>query len=400
MKIKQLAELLLAATMLLLTITGHAAVDHDKTIDQLIHNKQYLSAAKYISDKPELMKDDRYFQRYTNILVKYYAVTLEFAMFGLRDLKPNEDIEKVRGSAGNYEMLGVQLEHQLYNRYQENPESPYLNLAIGDYLGHQKTCGCGQPAKFTGVKGDDYPYFKAAYDAGLHDSWQLFRMGVHQQQSGNYQEAISLYQGSLKLDPHSQDALYNLALSYFQDRQDAKARIFAKKALGGYSNPGLNSDTYDLYGSILYSAGEKSAGAKNFIKALELQKWHPHAFYMLALYYREQKQPGKYTELVNNYIALDYGNSYLFNRYIEFLSENGFSPIDQKIIDKLNQKNFSNPLETGAVHFNLGKLARARGDKQKARKHFRISLAAMKKVKNPPAGAIETLQSMLADGSL
>lgn len=399
MKIQRLPEFLLAV-LLLFPMSGQAAIDHDKTIDQLVQNKQYLSAAKYISDKPELMKDDRYFQRYTAILVNYYAVTFEYAMFGLRDLEPGEDIEKVRGSAGKYEMLGVQLEHQLYDRYQANPGSPYLNLAIGDYLGHQKVCGCGQPTKFTGVKGDDYPYFKAAYDAGLRDSWQLFRMGVHQQQSGNYQDAISLYQFSLKLDPDSQDALYNLALSYFQDRQDAKARAYAKKALGGYSNPDLNSDTYDLYGSILYEAGEKTAGAKNFLKAIKLQKWHPHAFYMLALYYREQKQARKYSALVNSYIGLDYGNSYLFNRYVEFLSQNGFSPVDQKIIDKLDQQKFASPLETGAVHFNLGKLARARGDKQKAREHFRISLAAMKKVKHPPQGAIETLNSMLADKNL
>lgn len=400
MKQHRIRIFLLAALLLLLPGLGLASVDHDKAIDRLVKNKKYLSAAKYISTRPDLMKDDRYLQRFTSILVNDYATTIEYTIFGLRDLKPDETIDKVRGAAGTYEMLGLKLEDTLFSRYRENPKSPYLNLAIGDFLSHQTVCGCGQPRLFTGGKRDDFPYFKTAYDAGLRDSWQLFRMGVHNQQSGKYQEAISFYQQSLKLDPHSQDALYNLALSYFQDRQDAKARVLAKKALGGYQDPNLNSDTYDLYGSILYAAGEKTAGAKNFLKAMHLQKWHPHAFYMLALYYRDQKQREKYIDLVNNYIALDYGNSYLFNRYVEFLSQNGFSPDDQKIIDSLNERKFKTHLETGAVHFNLGKLARARGKLQQARKHFKISLAAMKKVKHPPEGAIETLKSILADKNL
>jgi tetratricopeptide (TPR) repeat protein len=391
---------LLATSLLLVPGLGQAAVDHNKAIDRLVNSKKYLSAARYISTRPELMKDDRYLQRFTSILVNDYAMTIEYTIFGLRDLEPGENIEKVRGSAGTYEMLGLKLEDELFARYQKNPKSPYLNLAIGDFLSHQTVCGCGQPRKFTGAKRNDFPYFKTAYDAGLRDSWQLFRMGVHNQQSGKYQDAISLYQQSLKLDPHSQDALYNLALSYFQDHQDARARVYAKQALGGYHDPDLNSDTYDLYGSILYAAGEKTAGAKNFLKAMKLQKWHPHAFYMLALYYRDQKLRKNYIDLVNKYIALDYGNSYLFNRYVEFLSQNGFSPDDQKIIDSLGGRKFKTHLETGAVHFNLGKLARARGKKQQAREHFKISLAAMEKVKNPPEGAIETLRSILAKENL
>lgn len=395
MKIYIISFAMLCIFALTNSATLVAAVEHAERIEALVLEKKYLTAARYIKSRKELFNADEYFRRYVHILVNYYATTIQYSMFALRDLKPHEKIEDVRGSSGSFEMLGVKLEEQLFDRYKKRPKSPHLNLAIGEFLSRQSSCGCGAPMNFLGSQSGEFQYFDTAYKAGIRDSWQLFRMGYHQHRAKKLNEAINHYQQSLKLDPKNQNTMYNLAVGYFQNRQDKKARVYAKKALGGYKDKNLNSDTYDLYGSILFDAKEFDEAEKHLTKALQLKRWHPHAFGILALLYQKNNENKKYKKLVLSYIANDYENSYLFNRYIEQLPEENYSKIDKEIIEKLSTQKYKTKREIGSVNFNLGRVALFYGDKKRARKHFIISLAAMKKLKTPPPGAIESLEKFL-----
>lgn len=378
-------------------LTSHASPVHHKEIDQLIANKSYLSAAEYITSKPKLMEKDEYFRRYINILVNYYAVTIQFDMFALRDLEKHERIELVRGSKGEYSMVGVKLEEQLFERYKKTPESAHLNFAIGEYLSRGSSCGCGQPRLFVGKHGGEFKFFSYAYKQGESDGWSMFRLGMHHHTKGNLIGAIKLYRNSLPISEQNPSVAYNLAVALYQNRENIEAIKYAKKALGSYHNNDLDSDTYDLYGSLLFDEGNYDEAEIHLIKSLQLKRWHPHAFQTLLSLYRKQDFNKKYRDRVHAYISEDFSNTYMFNRYYEYLENSGINEDDRAVIKELETKEYSSEKEKGAVFFNLGRVYGLNGDKETARKYFNKSLIATKQLKEPPKGAIQSLEKLLAN---
>lgn len=362
-----------------------------------MRDKQYLSAAQYISGHDELYRKPVWFRRYVHIVVNYYAMSINFQMFGLRDLKPGETIEQVRGQSGSYELLGVKLEDQLFERLQRSPGSADLNYAVGEYLSRQATCGCGTPLRFTGDKAHDFPYFDTAYRKGVKDGWSLFRMGLHYHASEppDLKRAAKLYERAVKLDPTLTAAHYNAGVAYFNNGQEQHALQHAKQALDGYSGDDLNADTHDLYGSILLDAKQPKPAEQHLKQALKLKSWHPHAFQTLLALYRQQKDPEAYRKLVLDYLGQDYSNSFMFNRYIEFLESDGMDTADHRLVADLGKRKYASAAEEGAVFYNLGRVAQARGETKEARTYWHRALRAMKKLKDPPEGAIPALEQLL-----
>ena len=377
-----------------------AAPDHSAQIDNLINDKKYLTAAEYINEKPELMEQDEYFRKYVYILVNYYAMTINYNMFALRDLEKHENIDEIRGQKGTYKLLGVKLEEQLFERWQESPDSPHLNFAIGEYLSRGYSCGClKQTEYFVSANDSDSPFFAKSFEGGISDYWSLFRLGMNHHVQGNLEEAIKLYQMSLALSDIHPATIYNLAVALYQDHQDKKAKTYAKMALGIYGDDELDSDTYDLYGSILFDEGNYTEAEKHLTKSLELKAWHPHAFKTLLQLYEKQAKSEQYRALANKYIAIDYSNTFLFNNYIEHLTEANVNKDDLQVMADLSNRTYDNDLTTVAVFFNLGRLYAFTGDNETARIHLKKSLTFMNKLENPPDGAIKSLNKLLEDVS-
>lgn len=379
---------------------GYTAPDHSAQIENFINEKKYLTAAEYINENSELMEQDEYFRKYVHILVNYYAMTINFNMFALRDLEKHENIDEIRGQKGTYKMLGVKLEEQLFNRWHESPDSPHLNFAIGEYLSRGYSCGCLQQTEYFVAPNDsDSTFFAKSLESGISDNWSLFRLGMNHHVQGNLEEAIKFYQMSLVLSDKHPATIYNLAVALYQDHQDKKAKTYAKKALGFYGDDELDSDTYDLYGSILFDEGHYKEAEKHLTKSLELKAWHSHAFKTLLQLYEKQAMSEQYRSLVNRYIATDYSNTFLFNQYIEHLTEANVNKDDLQVMADLSNKTYDNDLATGAVFFNIGRVYAFMGDNETASTHLKKSLTFMNKLENPPGGAIEALNKLLADVS-
>lgn len=397
---KTICSAFIFTTLLFFMHVAYAVPNHSVKIENLINDKKYLTAAEYLKEKPELMEQNEYFSKYVHILVNYYAITINFNMFALRDLEKHENIEEIRGQKGTYEMLGVKLEEQLFNRWQASPDSPHLNFAIGEYLSRGYSCGCLQQTEhFIAPNDSDSPFFEKSLESGISDNWSLFRLGMNHHGQGNLKEAIKYYQMSLAISDKLPATIYNLAVALYQDHQDKKAKKYAKKSLGIYGNDELDSDTYDLYGSILFDEGNYKEAEKHLTKSLELKAWHPHAFKTLLKLYGKQTKSKQYRALVNKYIAIDYSNTFLFNQYIKHLTEANVNKDDLQVMIDLSNKTYDNDLTTGAVFFSIGRVYALTGENETARTHLKKSLAFMSKIENPPDGSIESLNQLLAEVS-
>lgn len=386
-----LAALLLAVPVL--AQAGNApdtkSFDAKLAADMAAH--RYLTAAQAL-DQPDILANPKYLLEYTRLLVDDYVFTINFQIFALKDLAPGETIASIRGKPGQYTMMSGQLEEILQSAYQKQPDSPQVNYAVGYYLSHADVCDCATLELFQGAAADDGTYFLRAEQGGISDAWSLFRIGVYyqDQDSPDLKTALDCYRRSLKLDPTNIDARYDLASALFKLHQVDAAQVEVKTVLDGYADSKLNADTHALYAAILLAKGDMKDSEAQCRRALVLQAWHPDAFSLLIQILRKEHRVNNYVKEVLHYIALDYGNTFMFNTYIDTLNQIGFVPADKRVESALLALKLPDN-QSGPLYFNLGRMALVKQEPQAALQRFQRSLAAMKRMPKAPPGAIDAL---------
>jgi tetratricopeptide (TPR) repeat protein len=362
-------------------------------LDALMAKRQYASAAEYIHSRPNLLNEPRFFRQLSHILTNYYTFQVNFGLFATRDLKEGERLEDVRGAKGDHKMVGGDWEKSLYDTLKKHPESPDINFAVGEYLSLGQLCGCTSLRLFRGEQADDFFYFERAYKGDVFDYWSLFRMGNHYAggPSPDLKKATGYYEKSLKLNPDYTETHYNLASVYYSLGDYVSAKKHSAKTLGKYPDATLNADSYANYGRIEAALGNYTSAEKNYQKAREYVFWHAPTFNELANLYRKTRRFDAYKKTVNDYIALDYGNTYTFNVYVDYLADHKLIKEDREIVTELAKRQYSRTEEIGAVFFNLGRIAEMERNTALAAQHYAKSLGALKKLPNPPPGAIEAL---------
>jgi tetratricopeptide (TPR) repeat protein len=362
-------------------------------LDALMAKRQYASAAEYIHSRPNLLNEPRFFRQLSHILTNYYTFQVNFGLFATRDLKEGERLEDVRGAKGDHKMVGGDWEKSLYDTLKKHPESPDINFAVGEYLSLGQLCGCTSLRLFRGEQADDFFYFERAYKGDVFDYWSLFRMGNHYAggPSPDLKKATGYYEKSLKLNPDYTETHYNLASVYYSLGDYVSAKKHSAKTLGKYPDATLNADSYANYGRIEAALGNYTSAEKNYQKAREYVFWHAPTFNELANLYRKTRRFDAYKKTVNDYIALDYGNTYTFNVYVDYLADHKLIKEDREIVTELAKRQYSRTEEIGAVFFNLGRIAEMEENTALASQYYAKSLEAVKKLPNPPPGAIEAL---------
>lgn len=386
------------SVVLLLGSAAHAGVEEDEAkIDRLVTQKKYLSAVKAIDERADLRGQPRFIRKLSHILVNDYAMTMNFSVFALRDLKEDENIEKIRGTPGQYTMVGGDLEKRLHDALAAHPNDPDLQFAVGEYLSRGKVCDCASPRLFVGASADEYPYFERADRAGVRDDWSLFRMGVHHMSGAkpDLAKAVELFGASLREKPDQVDAHYDAAIAYFRLKDYASAKTHSTRALGGYGKPDLDADAYNVHARIEMAFGDTTAAEKAYLKALELRPPHEAAFTGLLDLLRSHKRFDEYKRRAASFIALDYGNTYPFGVYLESVREAGVIDADKDLARELAARKYARPQEVGAVFYSLGHLAELASNRLLAHEHYRKSLDALRKLKDPPQGSIEALTALV-----
>jgi len=386
--------------LVLLLVTGvHADTrftSDEAHIQGLVAAGKFKTAAEYIADRKELLARPHFVRLYTHIVTTDYALTINFSMFALTDLKKGQRIEDVRGKPGKYSLIGGPLDDLLYKRIKEQPNSPELNFAVGEYLSRGSACGCRQSGPLKDLSGDDGPYFIKAYRHGVSDGWSLFRIGLYYHKRHRVDEAIAFYRKALAKQPDNADANYNLAFLYYGKGDLKPARRYVEHSLKEYRDRGLKADAYALHGVILLGLNDNGAGERSLKRALELQSWNRQAFSGLLGLYRQMKQHSKYVSCAEDFIAVDYGNTYLFNTYVDFLSQNGQGADDRRVERYLLGLKLKDAQQNGALYYNLARMADMRDDRAAALKRYRRSLAALKSLQQPPQGAIPAITERIA----
>lgn len=394
------ASSVFAAFAALFAAVGSAQAAFDKEeaeIKALVADGKYESAASLINGRPELLTEPHFVRLFTHLLTTKYIYTINFSIFALKDLKKGERVEDHRGKQGTYKMVGGPLDALLYQRIKQNPNSPELNYAVGEYLSRGDECGCREAGPLKDLPGNDATYFLKAYKAGVADDWSLFRIGVDHQQEGRLDDAIVFYKKAQALNPAEINPTYNLAAVYYVKKDYTTANRYVEKVLGKYDDSSFNADTYALHGMILTALKDYAGAEKSLDQALKIKNWHKEAFTTLLAIYRQTKQNDKYVRRAQDFIALDYGNTYTFNVYVDYLQQAGQTDLDKRVEQYLLALDLKDSQQIGALYFNLGRMADQRDDKAEAVRRYKKSLAALKTLKEPPEGAIPALTKRIGE---
>jgi tetratricopeptide (TPR) repeat protein len=363
-------------------------------INHLKYQKKYLLAAKYISEK-NLLSDSSFVAEYVDLILDSYIITTNFKLFGLKDLSEEENIIDLRGKPGEYEIVCIDLEKMLYEKFNDSPNDPFINLAVGTYISRGFQCNCLQPEFFSSQSDTEFKYFNKAYQKGVFNYWSLFRLAFNSHMSGDYDNAIILYEKSLELKPDHIPSAYNLAIAYFNNEKLEKALYYSDKSLGKYNDAELDADTYHLNGSIHAELGNFDKAEKSLSQSLKLKLNHSEAFKTLLTLYRKTNLENKYVDTVYQFISNDFSNTYFFNQYINYFANNGMHSFDHATYKKLCSTKIEES-QAGPFYFNLGKLADGIGDQENALKYLNKSLTAFSSIKNPPEGAIDALNILIS----
>lgn len=391
----------LSVIVLLVFCSAANAAESEKAIksaDGLVKEKKYLQAVELLRKDGLYKADTVLFAKYVELLTGYYTHAINFKLFAVRDLLPHERIEDVRGSSGSYTIVGGDLEEDLKEMEKKHPKDAHVRFAIGYYISSALSCGCaGGLTEYSPDLKTEYGYFKKAYDEKVYDGWSLFRMGMYNQQSNNIKLARKFYDSGIAEGFDNPSLHYNYAIIHLQAGGLAEALSHVDKAVKGYEGGRLLADSYNLKGIILEERGEMKAAREQYEKGLSVVSWHPGSFKSLAFMLKKAGSDSEYAALVKKYVALDYANSYLFNRYIELLEDSGISEVDMEIERHLSSLKGLGPEETGALYFNLGRMAEMRDKRDDAVMRYKRSLGAFGRMKTPPDGAVEALQARLSE---
>lgn len=95
----------------------------------------------------------------------------------------------------------------------------------------------------------------------------LVSEGVEFHDKGDYKKAIELYQKALSIDPNSSLVNYEIAISYFSDKDYKNAEIYSKKVIDLKGDNVLAA--YITYGNALDMQGQTKEAIKSYEKAMK-----------------------------------------------------------------------------------------------------------------------------------
>jgi len=229
-------------------------------VDRLVDQGQHESAWKALDGlKPQ---DDRVLARRIRLCLEGYTISLNHALFSLKDLGPGETLEGLRQAGGTFTLHPLDVPAAVAEWQAHHPRSALLDRTLGDFYdqvsrlyssfgdldgprlleaGRKAYAAAWTAGPFSGPSGDAYAVI-------------LLRLGAWKDAAGVLAHLVAQ-----KGEVHP-DARYNRALALFQDKDLAGAGPAAEEAIQSYAgNPGAQTDAVLLASDIAQAQGKTEA---------------------------------------------------------------------------------------------------------------------------------------------
>lgn len=273
MRIKILA-LLLAFSF---NALGQSAL---KKAESLIEKRQYLSAFETLekADPKNQNADILYLK--TEIVLKYFARSINHQIFALHDLAENEDLLELRTqNEGTYSMQIFQADSLIKNLLKDEPDNFKLHYILGRYY-QEVYMKYGESPNMpeTVLLKHMEMHFGIAYKNGIKKPMAAYGIGFYHLMQDDFSSAIPYLKDCTKLDPDYVPAHYNLAYAYLQLNRRSESIQSAKKAFALYEDQTLKADAARM---IALSYAELDSLEQALVYYRHSDTLNPQNFYTL-----------------------------------------------------------------------------------------------------------------------
>lgn len=248
-------------------------------VDALLSAGKYESAYKMLDKAdPKNQQPDIVIAK-TDLLLKYYVKSNMHQLFGLKDMKPTEDITRLREQNGSYSMIAFAPDSVLNKLIITNPANYKLRKALGNY--YQDVYFNYPDSWFIpdSVIVDKFrDNYLLAYKNGVFDYKSLYGLGYAYLTDEDYKSAILYFQKSIELKKDAPESYFNLASAYLNSDQPQFALPNAQKALEMYVEPEDKVDAARMTAQIYLELKQKNNAMNYFQKANDIQ---PNDYYTL-----------------------------------------------------------------------------------------------------------------------
>jgi hypothetical protein len=101
--------------------------------DQLIQDRQYLSAYGVLNDKDPGHLDPAVTVKMVEVATKYFSKSIMHEMFSFNNLEPGDDLQKIRTSGGSSKMYQLKVGEVLGRLIDQYPDNADLYYTLGCY---------------------------------------------------------------------------------------------------------------------------------------------------------------------------------------------------------------------------------------------------------------------------
>lgn len=365
---KKYLSVFLLATLVLSTF-GQDESEILKKSHGLIDEKKYDSAFKLLhgfdpkNDRPSiaLLKEE--------IVLNYFVKSIMHQLFGLKDLKSNEDIYELRGQEGISSMYNFPVSEildTLIKKYPENYEL-YKGLAEYYYEVHLKY-GDNWFKKNDELLLLIERNYNIALDHNVYDYLTYYALGYISVLNEKYKESIPLFQKSISLNNDYASSYYNLAYAYLYLNDRENAILNAQKSLDLYQDQVYKADAARMLATIYKELNNEQKA----IEYYELSdKIDPNNYFTLKplLTFYLKSGDGKYKVLTDQFYKIAPGNPTIYNDLsLIYFENNKLSELAQFYKLNLSESKLE-PKVKGNLNFYLGRIY-IETDKKLATEYF------------------------------
>jgi tetratricopeptide (TPR) repeat protein len=347
--------------------------------NQLIAEKKYDSAFKNLNDAdPDNNIPDIVLLK-MDIALKYFITSISHQFFGLKDLKPEEDIFELRGKEGSYSMYNFPVNEILDKLIKLYPNNYHLKKGLADYYYevHLKY-GSNWIIETDELLNLIKTNYSLAIENGVYDYLSFYTLGYLSLLNEDYKNAIASFDRSIKLKDDYASSYYNLAYAYLSQNERQMAIPNAKKAYDLYTDSVYKGDAARMI-AVIYA--ELDSISNSIVYYEQSNIIDPENYYtvkpLLDLYLKTNDD--KYKMLTDDFFNLAPDNPTIYNDLISIYHDSNKGSEVIKFLESKLSTYKANEAVFANINFYLGR-AYFDLDKKKAIVHFEVARDTFKKV--------------------
>ncbi len=356
---------------LLLFISFSAQAQFEK-VDELIQQRQYSDAFNMLLKLDPKNEDPEALRRKIDICIDNYIMSIGHQMFALKNLKHGEEVDKLRGREGSYDMFSLDVPELSAPLMDKFPKNYQLKFAVGRYY-HSMHLNCGDCTMSRADCISEFQrLFEECYKHGVYDYFSAYGIAYAKVNNQQFKESIPYFLKSIELNDEYPSSHYNLAYAYLYIDDRENCIKYAQNAFDRYDYPSYKADAAKMIATA-YSELEDHDGAYKYYSIAN--EVNPGDYYVLAplMSLNLFLKKGNIEELRDAFFEIDPDNPTIYQDLIYAYYDYGDINDLLKYFESLKSKYKQDHAVLGNLYFFTGKINSEEGNLQKGKEYLQTA---------------------------